>query len=30
VPADVLDKEKEIMLAQMANDPKTASTSPTR
>ena len=24
VPADVLDKEKEIMLAQMANDPKTA------
>jgi elongation factor Ts len=25
VPADVLDKEKEIMLAQMANDPKTAS-----
>ncbi|MCI7255599.1 MAG: translation elongation factor Ts [Gemmiger qucibialis] len=24
VPADVLDKEKEILLAQMANDPKTA------
>ena len=24
VPADVLDKEKEIQLAQMANDPKTA------
>ncbi len=24
VPAEVLDKEKEIMLAQMANDPKTA------
>lgn len=24
VPADVLDKEKEIVLAQMANDPKTA------
>ena len=24
VPADVLDKEKEIMLAQMANDPKNA------
>ncbi|MCI2047629.1 MAG: translation elongation factor Ts [Faecalibacterium sp.] len=25
VPAEVLEKEKEIMLAQMANDPKTAS-----
>ena len=24
VPADVLNKEKEIVLAQMANDPKTA------